>query len=133
LAESVAFVAADCNAALSRSFPKKELLRSRGQAKMLPSSMRSPNPSSAPCKTDIPASTTPDTTSTQASFLEDEVCPFTGQVVGLLTVQEIHRREEMHEQARLLCEKEYSSSPLWQARVQKNPDYFKTFSPGGVR
>ena len=32
-----------------------------------------------------------------------------------------------------LCKEEYSSSPLWKARVEKNPDFWKTFSPGRIR
>jgi len=34
---------------------------------------------------------------------------------------------------RRLCELEYASSPLWQERVRKNPDFWKTFSPGRIR
>ena len=34
---------------------------------------------------------------------------------------------------RRLCELEYSSSPAWEERVRKNPDFWKTFSPGRIR
>ena len=34
---------------------------------------------------------------------------------------------------RRLCELQYASSPLWQERVRKNPDFWKTFSPGRIR
>ena len=31
------------------------------------------------------------------------------------------------------CEEEYSSSPLWRARAAKDPNFWKRFSPGGIR
>ena len=34
---------------------------------------------------------------------------------------------------RRLCELEYSSSLAWQERVRKNPDFWKTYSPGRIR
>lgn len=41
-------------------------------------------------------------------------------------------REE-RKQVRQLCAEEYSSSPLWRARAEKDPDYWNKFSPGGIR
>lgn len=37
------------------------------------------------------------------------------------------------EQVRQLCAERYSSSPSWKKRLARNPDFFKTFSPGGIR
>jgi hypothetical protein len=37
-----------------------------------------------------------------------------------------------HELVRRQCEEQFSSSPLYQARVAKDPDYWKTYCPGGV-
>ena len=37
------------------------------------------------------------------------------------------------EQVRRRCEEEYSSSPLWRARAERDPNFWKTFSPGRVR
>ena len=40
---------------------------------------------------------------------------------------------EREELVKRLCEEEYSSSPLWRARLEKAPDFWKTFSPGRIR
>ncbi|GAB3319228.1 hypothetical protein GCM10027428_23660 [Haliea atlantica] len=40
---------------------------------------------------------------------------------------------ERLEQVRQRCAREYSESPLWRARVELNPDYWKTFSPGRTK
>ena len=40
---------------------------------------------------------------------------------------------ERLEQVRQRCAQEYSESPLWRARVEQNPDYWKTFSPGRIK
>ena len=46
--------------------------------------------------------------------------------------KEQKRRVEL-ERVRQLCAEQYSSSPSWQKRLAKNPNFFKTFSPGGIR
>ena len=40
---------------------------------------------------------------------------------------------EREELVKRLCEEEYSSSPLWRARAEKDPYCWKTFSPGRIR
>ncbi|MAC33882.1 MAG: hypothetical protein CME38_09820 [Haliea sp.] len=43
------------------------------------------------------------------------------------------QRLERLEQVRQRCARENSESPLWRARVERNPDYWKTFSLGGIK
>jgi hypothetical protein len=51
---------------------------------------------------------------------------------GFRTVAEVQFSEQI-ERVRRHCEEAYSSSPLWRARATKDPDFWKNFSPGGVR
>ena len=47
--------------------------------------------------------------------------------------EEKERQAQEHlELVRLQCVEEYSSSPLYQARAEKNPDYWKNLSTGLV-
>lgn len=74
-----------------------------------------------------------DTTWQDDDSLVEILCPFSGQVIDRLSRQEIARREEQHEQARLRSVAVFSSSPLYQARAAKDPEYWNKFSVGGVR
>ena len=48
------------------------------------------------------------------------------------TVAEVQFSEQI-ERVRRRCEEEYSSSPVWRARAAKDPNFWKNFSPGGIR
>jgi hypothetical protein len=73
-----------------------------------------------------------DTTSNEEIFIGKIMeCPFSGETwratekdVALAKKRELVRQ-------RLVAE--YSSSPLYQARAAKDPDYWKTFSIGQIR
>ncbi|MAC33791.1 MAG: hypothetical protein CME38_09355 [Haliea sp.] len=41
--------------------------------------------------------------------------------------------QEQRKQVRQRCAEEYSSSPLWQARAERDPEYWNKFSPGRIR
>lgn len=47
-----------------------------------------------------------------------------------LTWEQYLQMEERLEQVRLHCVEEYSSSPLWQARAAKDPEFWNKFSVG---
>lgn len=58
------------------------------------------------------------------------VNPLTGETY---TKQHLARVVEQVERVRQLCAERSSSSPSWKKRLARNPDFFKTFSPGGIR
>lgn len=70
------------------------------------------------------------TTSPQANTSEVRVCPLSGHV---FTSQEAAQMDERVERVRQLCAERCSSSPSWQKRVARNPEFWNTFSPGGIR
>lgn len=51
---------------------------------------------------------------------------------GFRTVAQVQLSEQI-ERVRRRCEVEYSSSPVWRARAAKDPNFWKNFSPGGIR
>lgn len=61
---------------------------------------------------------------------EELVCPFTGTYFTESEVRELDRKRE---RVRQQCVEEYSSSPLYQARAAKDPNYWKEFSIGQAR
>lgn len=72
-----------------------------------------------------------DMTSTPDSSLVQIICPFDGvTVLEVLTQQEVRQRAELCERVRQRCVAEYSSSPLWQQRAAKDPDYWNRFYVG---
>lgn len=68
-------------------------------------------------------------TSPQTSTSEGITCPLSGEV---FSAQRIAFLEERAERVRQRCAEQYSSAPSWRKRLERNPDYFKTFSPGGI-
>ena len=46
------------------------------------------------------------------------------------TWEQFQAMEEHREQVRQRCVAEYSSSPLWMQRAEKDPEYWKTFYVG---
>nr|WP_228215883.1 hypothetical protein [Aromatoleum toluclasticum] len=84
------------------------------------------------CKPSIQGSRMLDTTSHSDNSLVSMVCPFTGEVLEVLTPQQVAQRDEQREQVRQRCVKEFSSSPLYQARAEKDPEYWNTFYVGRV-
>ncbi|MDO8864129.1 hypothetical protein Q6D67_20800 [Haliea sp. E1-2-M8] len=47
--------------------------------------------------------------------------------------QKEREAQEQRELVRQRCEEEYSSSPLWRARAERDPEFWKKFSPGRIR
>jgi len=76
---------------------------------------------------------TTDTTSQDDNSLVEIHCPFTGEVIGHSTKQQEAKWAEQQEQVRQRCVAVFSSSPLYQARAAKDPEYWDKFSVGGVR
>jgi len=74
-----------------------------------------------------------DTTSQDEDSLIEMICPFTGEVIGHSTRRQNQEWAEQLERARLRSVEVFSSSPLYQARAAKDPEYWNTFSVGGVR
>ena len=70
-----------------------------------------------------------DTTSTEENSSDDWVCPLTGES---FSAAQVKAWDEHREQVRLQLVAEYSSSPLYQARAAKDPEYWSKFSTGRV-
>nr|WP_143104272.1 hypothetical protein [Nitrosospira multiformis] len=68
-------------------------------------------------------------TSTEENSSDDWVCPLTGQRFSAAQMKEW---DEQRERVRQQVVAEFSSSPLYQARAEKDPEYWNTFSVGRV-
>ncbi len=63
----------------------------------------------------------------QEDLSDGMVCPFTGTYFN---ASEIKASDEKRELVRQQCVAELSSSPLYQARAERNPEYWKNLSTG---
>lgn len=68
----------------------------------------------------------------QDNFLTDWEDPFDG-TIHISTRQADKAWEEQRERVRLRSVAEFSSSPLYQARADKDPTYWDKFSVGAVQ
>lgn len=72
-----------------------------------------------------------DTISTEDNSSEETmICPWTGEVIS---VQELRDSERQQERVRQRLVASHSSSPLYQARAEKDPEYWNTFYLGQVK
>lgn len=58
---------------------------------------------------------------------EELECPLTGVRLSVAEARELDRKQEL---VRQQCVEEFSSSPLYQARAAKDPNYWRGFSMG---
>jgi len=72
------------------------------------------------------------TTLTNVNLYEEMENPFTGEKTLILTSRKL-ALEEQREQVRLRLVEAFSSAPLYQARAEKDPEYWNTFYLGQVR
>ncbi len=56
--------------------------------------------------------------------------PFTGKPWSESEILAMREGQKKQELVRQQCVEQYSSSPLYQARAAKDPDYWKNFSTG---
>lgn len=61
-----------------------------------------------------------------------QVNPFSGEPWTETEIKAMREGQATQELVRQECVSQYSSSPLYQARAEKDPDYWKNFSTGRV-
>jgi len=112
-------------------FPKKALPGLSGGVMMKPASMHSSSLSSPLHQSEFLVSKNTDTTLAVAVSLTTEDDPL--GLTSYVTQANMDFRAQQ-ERVRARCVALYSPSPCWQNReAAKNPNYWKNFSPGGIR
>ncbi len=74
----------------------------------------------------------PNPTSTQDTSLITEMCPFSGEPMRVLTRQQKEQELEQAKRVRQRNVELFSSSPLYQARAAKDPNFWSKWNSGIV-